>query len=1210
MSSDDDFDLALSDSDEARQDRRRQRRRRRNPTRTRQRVVTVLDSDSDPDPGSGSDSDFADESSRGPPAAAHCADGSPSESSEEESGSAPAASSSHNLPFDRPQGSESRNALRHNVPQRRAVSGQNDGDSKPQPIDLLVIDRPANTEVEMASSDTEQLAPPRCSLLIESVLINGFKNFRDHVEVGPFSAFTCIVGPNGAGKSSILDAVSFVFGGRTSDLRGSSLSNLVNEELLQKGAQNKAQPATVTATVTVNMRASDRSIAVGRRVIIPNASQLSNARSEYILDGKKRSRADIGKLLADYGINIDMHGRFILLQSRTVNIIRQGPVQLLNHLEEIVGTLAIRAEIDQLRQQESSNQLELDEIQRDIATVGATRDALRPKVEAFLSYRNISAEYLCRRTAHLLKTEIVSAYQIERAEEVRKDCEKEQTVAEAELSKLTEGVRAEKAALTKAKRKAANASRRVSKAEESEQECKCETRKLTVQHRRAQKTATEAQEMLTTFNAKALELQATDKTLCVSAESLSSKITDLSAQIKSKQVLESSLGSDDRHKLKDLRSALAKFQEQVKHSNQGQLTAQLSQSNARCAELEEALRVENQNSQQLVRAQSQAQTRLDLSLTTKADANASEKRLQQQLTDLQHKAEQSSAVLSHLQQLSQDSRAGRYRAAVLDLSQKYPGVRGLLCDLGGCQRQHETAVNSVLRGTLSTTVVVDTRRDGIHVTNYFRQHRIGFVSCSILSETKELPAPTTAEKLQQSNPTQLTNLGDAIQCLPVYKPLWRRFCAGWCVATDQPAANQFSKQCNIVTSAGLIFKHDGEMRGSAIPRGKQHDINDLMVSSSSLQRASLHEAGPSSSADVSSQLAEAEALFKTVQSQVDETRTETITAGVRSRQAVSQEKQATAALARLAVQLSTSTAALSEATQERQRVQTLGNQLQEALSEAERAVDASIKTERQIERLLCSGDLVELHALREEADCKSTALQKQNKEIQRVQAALRSVRKEVTKQEKKQSTALKKLDSLSSTLLELETSQADASLSKQNASKQQADAEMEASALEVIVQKQQTKLKGLQTNYAAQRCILEDAEREAKNLRSQHCATAKALQDTYGEIADSLASVEMAAEANPELELRQAEPGSLPMRLTTAASDQVIFRLEDDEDELVSEMTEEQESVAVLAKQRKEAWKHVDMHAVEEDKRLEKHEEALTGKQNDSYQTMVRSRQP
>jgi ABC-type phosphate transport system auxiliary subunit len=92
---------------------------------------------------------------------------------------------------------------------------------------------------------------------------------------------------------------------------------------------------------------------------------------------------------------------------------------------------------------------------------------------------------------------------------------------------------------------------------------------------------------------------------------------------------------------------------------------------------------------------------------------------------------------------------------------------------------------------------------------------------------------------------------------------------------------------------------------------------------------------------------------------------------------------------------------------------------------------------------------------------------------------------------------LKKLDSLSSTLLELETSQADASLSKQNASKQQADAEMEASALEVIVQKQQTKLKGLQTNYAAQRCILEDAEREAKNLRSQHCATAKALQDTY-----------------------------------------------------------------------------------------------------------------
>ena len=104
------------------------------------------------------------------------------------------------------------------------------------------------------------------------------------------------------------------------------------------------------------------------------------------------------------------------------------------------------------------------------------------------------------------------------------------------------------------------------------------------------------------------------------------------------------------------------------------------------------------------------------------------------------------AKLSNLQQLSQDSRAVRYRAAVRVLSQKHTGVRGLLCDLGGCQRQHEAAVNSVLWGALGATVVVDARTDGIHVTDYFREHRIGFVSCSILAETNELSGSTTSEK--------------------------------------------------------------------------------------------------------------------------------------------------------------------------------------------------------------------------------------------------------------------------------------------------------------------------------------------------------------------------------------------------------------------------------------------------------------------------------
>lgn len=1179
------LDLSLSDSDEETRGRRLRRTKRDADTqlrnrRTRQRAArVVLDSsssssaenggnnseyDSDPDP------DFDDEVSNRP-------------------------------------GSASIAQLKRSSP----LIGSNSGDaavvdnSVPRTIDLLAIE---NEPADVGMTCNRGLEPRGSSLSIESVHICGFKNFRDHTEVGPFSAFTCVVGPNGAGKSSILDAVSFVFGGKTSDLRGSNLSNLVNEELLQRNVQNGSKGATITAMVTVSMQAANRDIAVGRRIIIPNARQLSHARSEYTLDGKKQSRTEIGKLLAEYGINIDMQSRFILLQSRTVNIIRQGPVQLLTYLEEIVGTLQIRAEIEQLRQQESSHQLQLDEIQAEIADVASTREGLKPKVKAFEIYTSISAEYLCRRTAHLLKREIVTAYQIERAKGVREDCEKQQTVDDDKLSKFTDDLRSKKALLTKAKRNAGHAQRRLAKIEEAEQECKCETRKLVVQRRRAQKTETEAREMLMTANEKVSELRAIEESLCIAAASLSSTISALSDQIGSKQVPESSLNGEERQELKCLRSSVVKFQQQIKESNEGQLTAQLSQSNDRCTELDEALRAEDQNHENLVRAQLEARTLLDTGLSTEGDANVAEKRLQQELIALQREAKQAATSVSRLQQSSQNSRASRYRAAVLQLSHENPGIHGLLCDLGGCQHQHEAAVNSVLYGTLGATVVVDSRRDGIHVTNHFREHRIGFVSCSILSETKQLPFPTVAEKIQQSNATQLTNLADVIQCLPVYKQLWRRLCAGWCIATDQPTAVQFSKQCNVVTAVGLIFKRDGEMRGSSYPRRQgQHDINALMVSATSLQRSSLHDAGPTSSGDIPTQLAEAEAAFKAIETKLNEKRTETITAVAKSRQAASQKNQAKATLVRLEAQLATSNAALAETKKEQQRVKQIGNQLQEALVEAQRAVEASEKIERQIERLLCSGDLVELHALREQVDSKSTALQEQNKEIQRVQAALRSLQKDVTKHEKKQMTTSQKLDSLRGNLSKLEAVQADASRSKLDAVKQQSDADVEASALEIVVQEQQKKLRALQTDCAAHRRVLEDAQREEKHLRSQHCVTAQELEKTYDDIADSLASVQVAAEAHAELQLGQTETDDTPLQLATVAAQQVTCLLDEgEEDELTSQMKEEQEAVAVLAKQRKEAWKRVDMQAVEEDHRLQTHEQSLTGKQNDAYQMMVR----
>ncbi|KIJ34280.1 hypothetical protein M422DRAFT_52053 [Sphaerobolus stellatus SS14] len=54
-----------------------------------------------------------------------------------------------------------------------------------------------------------------------------FKSYRGHQIIGPFSTFTSIIGPNGAGKSNLMDAISFVLGIKTVQLRSSQLKDLI-----------------------------------------------------------------------------------------------------------------------------------------------------------------------------------------------------------------------------------------------------------------------------------------------------------------------------------------------------------------------------------------------------------------------------------------------------------------------------------------------------------------------------------------------------------------------------------------------------------------------------------------------------------------------------------------------------------------------------------------------------------------------------------------------------------------------------------------------------------------------------------------------------------------------------------------------------------------------------------------------------------------------
>jgi structural maintenance of chromosome 1 len=67
--------------------------------------------------------------------------------------------------------------------------------------------------------------------------VENFKSYRGNQIIGPFDKFTSIIGPNGAGKSNLMDAISFVLGVKSAQLRSAQLKDLIfNSEEIEKAS--------------------------------------------------------------------------------------------------------------------------------------------------------------------------------------------------------------------------------------------------------------------------------------------------------------------------------------------------------------------------------------------------------------------------------------------------------------------------------------------------------------------------------------------------------------------------------------------------------------------------------------------------------------------------------------------------------------------------------------------------------------------------------------------------------------------------------------------------------------------------------------------------------------------------------------------------------------------------------------------------------------
>ena len=128
---------------------------------------------------------------------------------------------------------------------------------------------------------------------IKSVVVEGFKTYRDQTSVDLTANLNCIGGANGSGKSNLFHAIRFVL----SDVFG-TLRAEERQRLLHEGAGH----AVMSAYVEIVFCNKDRRMPVERDEVRLRRN-IGLKKDEYYLDKKHASKTEIVNLLESAGFS-------------------------------------------------------------------------------------------------------------------------------------------------------------------------------------------------------------------------------------------------------------------------------------------------------------------------------------------------------------------------------------------------------------------------------------------------------------------------------------------------------------------------------------------------------------------------------------------------------------------------------------------------------------------------------------------------------------------------------------------------------------------------------------------------------------------------------------------------------------------------------------------------------------------------------------------
>ncbi|CAK7329230.1 unnamed protein product [Dovyalis caffra] len=161
-----------------------------------------------------------------------------------------------------------------------------------------------------------------------SVIIEGFKSYREQIATEPFSSkVNCVVGANGSGKTNFFHAIRFLLSDLFQNLRNDD-----RHQLLHEGAGHQV----LSAFVEIVFDNSDNRIPVDKEEVRLRRT-ISLKKDEYFLDGKHITKTEVLNLLESAGFSRS-NPYYVVQQGKIASLTLMKDSERLDLLKEIGGT--------------------------------------------------------------------------------------------------------------------------------------------------------------------------------------------------------------------------------------------------------------------------------------------------------------------------------------------------------------------------------------------------------------------------------------------------------------------------------------------------------------------------------------------------------------------------------------------------------------------------------------------------------------------------------------------------------------------------------------------------------------------------------------------------------------------------------------------------------------------------------------------------------